>query len=233
MGLTKGSLLEETCGRIVDELSRRYVIDSRRFIGLLAGGNLFELLVAVVLSQNTSDRNAIRAFENLKGKLGVITPESIASLSIGELAELIKPAGLHAQRARRIKGIAELLKCRLQEFEAQIRELNAVEAREVLKQLEGVGDKTADVILLVYFGKKVFPVDTHIKRVTQRLGFVKGGSYREISDFWSKCLPPEKYLEAHLLLIEHGRETCRARKPLCGECPLRDLCEFYRNAGWR
>lgn len=225
--------MEETCGRIVDELSRRYMIDSRRFIGLLAGGNLFELLVAVVLSQNTSDRNAIRAFENLKGKLGVITPERVSSLSIGELAELIKPAGLHAQRARRIKGIAELLKGRLQEFEAQIKGLDAVEAREVLKQLEGVGDKTADVILLVYFGKKVFPVDTHIKRVTQRLGFVKSGSYREISDFWSKCLPPEKYLEAHLLLIEHGRETCRARKPLCGECPLRDLCEFYRHAGWR
>lgn len=225
--------MEETCGRIVEELSRRYMIDSRRFIGLLARGNLFELLVAVVLSQNTSDRNAIRAFENLKGKLGVITPERVSSLSIGELAELIKPAGLHAQRARRIKGIAELLKGRLQEFEAQIKGLDAVEAREVLKQLEGVGDKTADVILLVYFGKKVFPVDTHIKRVTQRLGFVKSGSYREISDFWSKCLPPEKYLEAHLLLIEHGRETCRARKPLCGECPLRDLCEFYRHAGWR
>uniref|UniRef100_A0A7J3XXL9 Endonuclease III n=1 Tax=Thermogladius calderae TaxID=1200300 RepID=A0A7J3XXL9_9CREN len=220
----------ETCGRIGEELSRKYAIDSRRFIGLLARGNLFELLVAVVLSQNTSDRNAIRAFENLKGKLGVITPETVASLSIEELAELIRPAGLHAQRARRIKEIAEALKGRLQEFEARIRELDAADAREVLKQFRGVGDKTADVILLVYFGKKVFPVDTHIKRITQRLGFVKSGSYREISSFWSRCLPPEKYLEAHLLLIEHGRETCRARRPLCGECPLRDLCEFYRNA---
>ncbi|MGC9011841.1 endonuclease III domain-containing protein [Thermogladius sp.] len=221
--------MEEICTRIYELLSRKYEIREGDFVGLVARGNLFEHLVAVLLSQNTSDKNAIKALSNLKNKLGEITPEKVLSLDIGELAQLIKPAGLHLQRAKRIVELASYLRDRLEEFESEVRRMDVLEARRVLMNLPGVGEKTADVLLLVYFGKPAFPVDTHIKRITTRLGFVKGGSYKRVSGFWQSCLPPDKYLETHLLLIQHGRVTCKARKPSCHECPIKEFCEYYKS----
>ncbi|AFK51253.1 HhH-GPD family protein [Thermogladius calderae 1633] len=225
--------MREVCTRIYELLSRRYEIREGEFVGLVARRNLFEHLVAVLLSQNTNDKNAIRALSNLKSRLGKLTPEKVLSLDVGELAQLIKPAGLHLQRARRIVELASYLRDRLEEFESEVRRMDVLEAREVLMNLPGVGDKTADVVLLVYFGKPAFPVDTHIKRITTRLGFVKGGSYKKVSGFWQSCLPPDKYLETHLLLIQHGRAICKARKPLCHECPIKEFCEYYKSRGLR
>ncbi|WP_440059276.1 endonuclease III domain-containing protein [Thermogladius sp. 4427co] len=223
------------CEEIIGELSKQYSIRENEFVGLMARSNLFELIIAVLLSQNTSDKNAIKAFTNLKNELGELTPEKILAANIEKLSELIKPAGLHLQRARNMVEIARRVieYGGIRVFEEKIKNImNLEESRNFLKNLPGVGDKTADVILLMYFNRPTFPVDTHIRRITQRLGLVGRGDYKSISRYWASCLPPELYLKAHLLLIIHGRRVCRARKPLCDSCPISKYCAYYnRNRG--
>jgi len=221
-------------GDLVHErLKSKYTVNLDDFVApRLRGVKLFEFIVAVVLSQNTSDKNAWRAYSNLKSKLGVIKPEKLASLVVGELAELIRPAGIHYNRSKRLIELAKAFIERDVErlVEEAIRSSNMREARRILLELPGVGYKTADVVLLMYYNQPVFPVDTHITRITLRLGLAKRGDYEEISSFWARNTSPEKYLELHLLLIEHGRETCKARRPLCENCVLIDICKHSESA---
>ncbi len=216
---------------IYSKLKSRYELNLEDFVApRLRGISLFEFIVAVVLSQNTSDKNAWRAYSNLKSRLGEITPRRVLELALSELAELIKPAGMHYVRSRKILELARVFAERNVErlVEENIKRGVVEEVRHLLLELPGIGFKTADVVLLMYFNQPVFPVDTHITRITSRLGFVKKRDYREISSFWAQSTSPDKYLELHLLLIEHGRETCKARKPLCEDCVIRDLCEHHR-----
>ncbi len=185
-----------------------------------AGVDPFELLVAVVLTQNTSDKNAFRAYYNLKKALGRITPQALLSLGEEELAELIRPAGMHRIRARKL---IELSKALSGVDLSRIVDMDAEEAKRFLTSLPGVGEKTADV-LLVNMGKPAFPVDTHIARIARRWGI--GNKYGEISKWFMEHVPREKYLEVHLKLIQFGRDYCRARSPRCAECPVRDLCPW-------
>lgn len=189
-----------------------------------SGGSLFELVVAVVLSQNTSDKNAFKAFENLKRRLGEITPEAIRVLPEQELAELIRPAGMHKQRSRRLKALAEAFMAS-EITPAKLISMGAAEARWLLLGLPGVGKKTADVVL-VNVGLPAFPVDTHITRIARRWGI--GRTYDEISRWFMDRLPPERYLEFHLKLIQFGRDVCTARKPRCAMCPVGPRCPSYR-----
>ncbi|MEL9991712.1 MAG: endonuclease III [Thermoproteus sp.] len=185
-----------------------------------AGVNLFELLVAVILTQNTSDRNAFRAYYNLKGAVGEITPQALLALGEEKLAELIRPAGMNRIRA---KNLIELSRRVLDVDLNSMRDMPADKARAFLKSLPGVGDKTADVIL-VNLGKPAFPVDTHITRIATRWGI--GKKYEEISRWFLENFPPNRYLEVHLKLIQFGRDYCRARAPRCKECPVGDLCPW-------
>ena len=215
-------------GRVVYErLSARYAIDPEDFVApRLRGVSLFEFIVAVMLSQNTSDVNAWRAYTKLKRGLGEIEPRRILERPVEEIAGLIREAGMHLQRASRIKELAErFLSVDVDREVSRVLGERGVEAaREYLMELPGVGPKTADVVLLMYYGAPTFPVDTHILRVTSRMGFVKRRDYEETRRFWMENTPPDLYLPLHLLLIEHGRETCKAREPRCRECPVRDLC---------
>lgn len=213
---------------IYRRLRERYVVELGEFIApRLRGRNLFEFMVGVMLSQNTSDKNAIRAYNALREALGEITPEKILELGEERLAEIIRPAGMYRARARNIVGLARRLRGRgLVELDEKLGRLGVEEARRILVGLPGIGAKTADVILLMYYGKPTFPVDTHIRRITRRLGVVERDRYEDIRGWWMSQLPPDKYLEAHLLLITHGRRTCRARGPMCDACPLRDLCRY-------
>lgn len=186
-------------------------------------GNLFELAVAVVLSQNTSDKNAFKALERLRKRLGDITPDSLLSLSEAELAELIKPAGMYNIRARALRALAEAFK-KYEVTPAKLLEMGAEKAREFLLSLPGVGRKTADVIL-VNLGLPAFPVDTHITRIAKRWGI--GKTYDAISKWFMEKTPPEKYLEMHLKLIQFGREICKARNPKCEICPIGPRCPSY------
>lgn len=186
-------------------------------------GNLFELAVAVVLSQNTTDKNAFKALERLRKRLGDITPDSLLSLSEAELAELIKPAGTYNIRARALRALAEAFK-KYEVTPAKLLEMGAEKAREFLLGLPGVGRKTADVIL-VNLGLPAFPVDTHITRIAKRWGI--GRTYDAISKWFIERTPPEKYLEMHLKLIQFGREICKARNPKCEICPIGPRCPYY------
>ncbi|MEM5827661.1 MAG: endonuclease III [Pyrobaculum sp.] len=190
-------------------------------------GGLFELVVAVVLSQNTSDRNAIRAYRRLRERLGSISPEGVLELSLEELEELIKPAGMYKNRARVLKALAEAFRDGVVNPQ-RLAEMDYEEARRFLTSLPGVGKKTADVVLL-YLGHPAFPVDTHIARIARRWGV--GERYDEVSNWFRKVVPPHKYLEVHLKLIQFGRDVCRARGPRCDVCPVGARCPSYKSAG--
>lgn len=190
-------------------------------------GGLFELVVAVVLSQNTSDRNAIKAYRRLRERLGSISPEGVLELSLEELEELIKPAGMYKNRARVLKALAEAFRDGVVNPQ-RLAEMDYEEARRFLTSLPGVGKKTADVVLL-YLGHPAFPVDTHIARIARRWGV--GERYDEVSNWFRKVVPPHKYLEVHLKLIQFGRDVCRARGPRCDVCPVGARCPSYKSAG--
>ena len=206
-------------------------IDLSEFIARrIRSKELFEYVIAVMLSQNTSDRNAIRAYERLRDLLkGSIVPEKILQKRFDDIVNAIRPAGMHYQRAKRIIELAKLF--RNSEFVNKIVNdiinMDVEDARKLLTNLPGIGVKTADVILLMYFDKSTFPVDTHITRITRRLGYLDKYDYESIRRFWMDIINPRNYLEIHLLLITHGRRICKSRNPLCNKCLLSRLCKYY------
>ena len=188
-------------------------------------GNPFAVLAAIILSQNTSDKNSIRAYQRLRGRLGRVTPEAILSLPEEELIEVIRPAGLPRQKARALREAAR----RILEAggEKVLLEMPPEELRRFLLAIPGVGKKTADVFLSFYRKAPVFAVDTHALRIAKRWGLVgpKAG-YDEASEALLRFFGPERAEEAHRLIIALGRRYCTARNPRCSECPLRDICPY-------
>lgn len=184
----------------------------------------FEVLVSTILSQATERRGNIRAFENLRQRFGM-TPASLARADIGELAEYIKPAGLHNAKAAKIRAVSQIL---LEEYGGDLMKILGLpqgEARKRLMELPGVGQKTADVVLNLVAGYPIFPVDTHIAKIARRLPLVRAkASYGEIKAAFEKWTPPEKRRMLHLALIEHGREVCKTT-PKCELCPIFIFCE--------
>ena len=215
---------------LFNRLRGRYVVREDEFIALkliTSKGELFEVLVGIVLSQNTSERNAIRAFDNLKKVVKSVTPEALLRLSDEELQRAIAPAGLHRRRAIMLKKLASIFLVQGSCIIEKISELDVEAARQLLLKLPGIGPKTADVVLLMYFDKPTFPVDTNIDRVSRRLGIVSSDArYEDIRRRFLELLGRETSVLRlmHLLLIQHGRETCKARKPLCDRCVVSDLC---------
>lgn len=217
--------------KILPRLSSSLDIEPSRFAALhLASkhADTFQLLLGTVLSQNTNDRNALAAFERLSGIVGT-SPEAISGAPFSKIRNAIRPAGMFNVRAKRIK---ELARCILEKHDGDlswIRALPLENARSMILDLPQVGPKTADVLLLFVGHKRTFPIDTHISRVSRRLHIITDqDNYEQARKKLMKAFPPSRYLQAHLLLIEHGRRTCRARRPLCGACPLQDLCPFPR-----
>jgi len=192
-------------------------------------GNPFAVLAAIILSQNTSDKNSIRAYLRLKERLGRVTPQAVLSITEEELVELIRPAGLPRQKARAIREAAR----RILEAggERVLEELPPGELRRFLLSIPGVGKKTADVFLSFYRKAPVFAVDTHAFRIAKRWGLVgpKAG-YDDASRVLLEFFGPEKAEEAHRLIIALGRRYCTARSPRCSECPLRDICPHAAQA---
>ena len=190
----------------------------------------FETLVVTVISQNTADRNTAKAFENLSKKFP-ITPKAISKADVSEIEEALKVAGLYRNKAKTLKKLAKLI---LEKFGGSlsfIHEMPFEEARKTLLSLPGVGPKTADVLLLFKAKKPTIPVDTHIKRVSKRLGFApKNADYEEIREKLQALYSPKDYFDVHILLIMLGRKYCRARKPNCKGCPINNLCPKYREA---
>jgi endonuclease-3 len=184
----------------------------------------FKTLVMTIISQNTNERNTTRAFERLSNKFR-ITPEILAKAEIKEIEEGLKTAGLYRNKSRVIKQISKIIREKHNGDLTHITSLPFEQARRELLQLPGVGPKTADVLLLFAAKKPTIPVDTHVNRVSKRLGLApNSGNYEDIRRTLQKLFHPKDYLAVHVLFIQHGRKYCRARAPLCLECPLNGLC---------
>ena len=176
----------------------------------------FELLVAVILSAQATDKSVNKATTELFRAAG--TPASILALGITGLAKYIKSIGLYNAKAKNIIAMCRLL------LERHGGEVPAT--REALEELPGVGRKTANVILNTAFGQATIAVDTHIFRVANRTGIAPGKTVREVEEKLMKFVPLEFRDDAHHWLILHGRYTCRARRPACPVCIIADLCEY-------
>ncbi len=176
----------------------------------------FELLVAVVLSAQATDKSVNKATEVLFRDFN--TPEQIARLGVAKLESYIKTIGLYRTKAKNVVALAKIL------VEQHGGEVPA--NREALEALPGVGRKTANVVLNTAFGQETMAVDTHIFRVANRTGLAPGKDVLEVEQKLLKFTPPEFLRNAHHWLILHGRYVCLARKPGCPQCLIRDLCEF-------
>ena len=188
----------------------------------------FRTLILTVLSQATADRNSARAFRNLSRRF-TITPETLSRAEIEEVENAIKVGGLYRNKARVIKAISRTI---LEQHEGSldfIYSLPFEDARKTLLALPGVGPKTADIVLLFCARKPAIPVDTHVNRVSKRLGLVPAkADYEGVRRALESLYSPEDYLNVHLLFISHGRKFCKARKPLCKICPINALCPSRR-----
>jgi endonuclease-3 len=189
-----------------------------------------DLLVMTILSQNTTDVNSLQAFSRLKSAYPDY--EEILILSQKDLAQLIRVGGLGEIKAQRIKEVLQRIKQDSGSMDLSfLGGMSKEVAMDYLLALPGVGMKTASVVLLFGFGYPFMPVDTHVRRVSQRLGLAtKGASFEKTQAILERTVPAEKYLSLHLNLIRHGRRVCRARRPLCEECALRTICDYYLGA---
>jgi endonuclease-3 len=184
-------------------------------------------LVSTILSQNTNDTNRDRAFHSLTEKFP--DWESVRDAPLEEVEEAIRPAGLANQKAPRIqKALREITEERGELGLDFLEEMPVDEARAWLLSFKGVGPKTASIVLLFSLGKPAFPVDTHVHRVTGRLGLRPAKMNADKShEYLAELFPPETYYAVHLNLIRLGREICHARQPECLKCPLIEVCDYY------
>jgi len=185
---------------------------------------VFQTLIRTVLSQATNDRNRDRAYKNLSEKYA-ITPKTLATANVIEIESAIRVGGLHRNKSKKIKELSKVI---LERFNGSLDFLYSKplkEARSMLMSIPGVGPKTADVVLLFSADKPTVPVDTHVNRVSRRLGLapLKGG-YEDIRKSLESLYSPKDYLAVHLLLIILGRMCCRARNPNHKSCPVQFLC---------
>jgi len=188
-------------------------------------------LVRTILSQNTNDRNSLKAFAALKKRFRQW--DGLLALDNRKIALLIKGAGLSNIKSKRIKeALAEVKRREGRISLERLRKMSVEESLEYLRTIKGVGPKTASCVLLFSFGKKVMPVDTHIFRVAGRLGLIAGSmDIEEAHKFLTNKVPKGLIYEFHLGIIEHGQKTCKAQNPRCGFCVLYEICCFkYRRS---
>jgi endonuclease-3 len=185
-------------------------------------------LISTILSQNTNDDNRDVAYERLRERFP--TWEKVRDAEPEEVIEAIRPAGLANQKGPRLQEALRIITEERGELSLDfLRDLPVDEAKEWLQSIKGVGPKTAAIVLLFSLGQPAFPVDTHVHRVSQRLGLIGPKVGRERAHAELEALVPEEaYYAFHLNLIRHGRRVCQARKPRCMECVLRDLCDDYQ-----
>ena len=183
-------------------------------------------LIGTILSQSTTNSNASTAYNRLRKRFPA--PFDVVSAPVEHLFDAIRPAGLATQRARSIRATLR----KLAEDDPTLRldflrEMPTPDVLAYLLKLPGVGPKTAACVALFELGRPVFPVDTHILRIAGRLGWVEvGESAEKAQRILEPFIPARLRLELHLNLIAHGRATCIARRPRCGECCLAEVCDF-------
>lgn len=179
-------------------------------------GSAFELMIAVILSAQCTDKRVNIVTEELFKKYN--TPEDFAKIDINELERLIFSCGFYKNKAKNIIAASKMI---LSDFNGQV-----PETIEDLIKLDGVGRKTANVIYSVYFKGDAIAVDTHVFRLSRRLDFSSGNNPLQVEKDLMSLIDKDKWSEFHHLLIYHGRNICKSVKPKCGECCLNDICQF-------
>jgi endonuclease-3 len=207
-------------GNILDRLLAAYGSHAHRSLPAL------DELILTVLSQNTSDLNCERAYGAMRERYP--RWEDVLAADPAELVEVLRPGGLANQKAPRIQAILAWLAASEQGLDLEwLSGLDPADAMSFLTALPGVGAKTASCVLLFSLGVPVMPVDTHVHRIALRLGLIGPRVTADAAHpLLTALTPADRMLEAHLLLIEHGRRTCKARRPLCEQCVLLALCPF-------
>jgi len=190
----------------------------------------FKKLIITILSQNTSNTNTIRAYKGLAANFEV-TPQVLASADINQLKEAIRSGGLYNVKAKRLKDVSKAV---LEKFNGDVASVLALpkeEAKAKLMELSGIGDKTADVLLTSRHSyQEVLPIDTHFDRVAKRLGIARSNAnYDEVQKAYMTFLPKPYRERASGLLWLLAKNTCRAQKPRCLDCPLQKICTHGRH----
>jgi len=187
-----------------------------------------DLFVNTILSQNTNDRNRDRAYKNLKEKFKKW--EDVLSAPLSRLESAIKPAGLSKQKSKTIKRLLKKIYENWKSFDIDryVCEMDKEEFEHFFLSIKGIGMKTVNVVWAFGCGKSAFPVDTHIYRVSKRLGLIPENTSREKAHEILGSIFREDALSIHLQMIEFGRRICRARNPLCKECELKSVCLYKR-----
>lgn len=196
----------------------------------LEGGDAVEALVGCILSQATTDAQSGAAYDALIAKYP--TWEQLRDARVPEIARVVKSSGLANDKARYIKHALQFIERERGEINLDfLNDLTETEARRWLMQMEGVGPKTASIVLLFAQKRNVFPVDTHVHRTTRRLGWIGDKTSAEQAHTQLEALiPASRYYAMHINLIRLGREICRAQTPRCEMCPLKDMCAYYAQA---
>ena len=186
-------------------------------------------LISTILSQNTNDTNRDRAYESLRTAFP--TWEAVRDGDPESVIEAIRSAGLANQKGPRIQRLLRQITAERGQIDLDfLRQLPPEEVHSWLMRFKGVGPKTTAIVMLFSLGIPAFPVDTHVYRVTGRLGLRPARvSADEAHNVLGKLFYPESYYSIHLNLIRHGRQVCTARRPDCDRCPLNDLCVYFQN----
>jgi endonuclease-3 len=194
---------------------------------MYATGEPLDGLILTLLSQNTNDRNRDVAYESLRRAY----PRwgDVAAAPQPAIAAAIKSAGLGDIKAERMKAILSDILSRFGSYSlAALKDWDGGRVREYLSGMRGIGPKTVACVMAFDLGLPAFPVDTHVARISRRLGWAgEKSSPGRIQVFLESTVPPERCGGGHLNMIEHGRKVCHARKPECGKCVASDLCRFY------
>lgn len=181
--------------------------------------NPFELLIATLLSAQSTDKRVNIVTEELFKQYK--RPEDFLKLTEEQLAELIRSIGFYRTKSKNILKLCEIL---VNEHDSQV-----PSDREELMKLPGVGRKTANVVVSNAFGQNAIAVDTHVFRVSNRIGLANSDNVHDTEEDLMRNIDENQWTKAHHLIIFHGRRICKARRPLCQECPLTDYCVYFKN----
>lgn len=190
------------------------------------GDDWFEVTIGAILTQNTSWKNVEKAIENLKFE-GVLSPQKLCDLEENRLSNLIKPAGFYNVKSKRIKNFLNWLK--QYDFDLEkIKEKDFLRLRNELLSIKGIGNETADSILLYAFEYPIFVVDAYTKRMFKRLGLVDSDAYEKVQTFFENNLKRDLklYNEYHALIVKHSKDICK-KTPKCDDCFLKEECSYY------
>jgi endonuclease-3 len=216
--------------RILKILRESVSIQDKDFATLMVAkesADPFRTLVVTILSQNCTDKAALRAYRTLDRKIGV-TPENLSHTTTARIIRAIHEAGLHRQKARALRRLAQIIHGQHSSALNDILRCSLDEARSFLQQLPHVGPKTADVLLSVW-GQSTISVDTHVNRVSKRLGLApQKAKYEEVRTALMRLYEPEDYRSIPLLFMAHGRSICKALRPRCSICPIERLCPYTK-----